>query len=266
MSGLPGNPATNASGIYTGTVAYNWSGTVTPTLAGYTFSPANRAYTNVTANLTYQDYTATLLTYTISGTILMGGSPLAGVVMSGLPGNPATNASGVYTGTVTYNWSGTVTPTNASGSPLAEFVMSGLPSNKTANDSGVFSAAVTPPLAGFTFNPVNRVYSNVRANQTAQDYSAIPDAITLTAPNGGESWTIGESQTITWTSTGTIANVNIDYSTNNGSNWTPIVASTANDGSYCLAISSTPSTTCLVRVRTRPTTIHQTAATPCSPF
>ena len=44
MNGLTGNPATNASGIYTGTVAYNWSGTVTPTLAGYTFSPVESVH------------------------------------------------------------------------------------------------------------------------------------------------------------------------------------------------------------------------------
>ena len=47
---------TNASGVYTGTVSYNWTGTVTPTLAGYTFSPANRSYTNVQANQGAQDY------------------------------------------------------------------------------------------------------------------------------------------------------------------------------------------------------------------
>ena len=103
MSGLPGSPVTNASGVYTGTVSYNWSGTVTPTLAGYNFTPATRSYTNVQANQTAQNYTATLQSFTISGTVTPA---LANVVMSGLPGSPVTNASGVYTGTVSYNWSG----------------------------------------------------------------------------------------------------------------------------------------------------------------
>ena len=218
MNGLTGSPTTNASGVYTGTVTSGWSGTVTPTLAGYTFSPANRTYSNVTANQTAQDYTATLLIYTISGTILAGGSPLAGVVMSGLSGNPTTNASGVYTGTVAYNWSGTVTPTLAGytfspvnrtytnvtanqtsqdytatlltytisgtvlagGSPLAGVVMSGLTGNPTTNASGVYSGTVTynwsgtatPTLAGYTFTPASRTYANVVANQSSQDYSA----------------------------------------------------------------------------------------------
>jgi len=52
---------------------------------------------------------------TISGTITYGGSPLAGVVMSGLPGDPVpvTNASGFYTAAVDSDWSGTATPTLA---------------------------------------------------------------------------------------------------------------------------------------------------------
>ena len=83
---------------------------MTPTLAGYDFTPATRSYTNVQANQAAQNYTAAVQTFTISGTVTPA---LANVVMSGLPGNPVTNASGVYTGTVSYNWSGTVTPTLA---------------------------------------------------------------------------------------------------------------------------------------------------------
>ena len=42
----------DGSGDYTFTVSYNWSGMVTPSLAGYTFTPGNTSYTNVTANQT----------------------------------------------------------------------------------------------------------------------------------------------------------------------------------------------------------------------
>jgi hypothetical protein len=57
MNGLPGNPVTNSSGFYTAPVNWGWSGTVTPTKAGYTFSPTNRAYSSVTCGLTNQNYT-----------------------------------------------------------------------------------------------------------------------------------------------------------------------------------------------------------------
>jgi hypothetical protein len=52
----------DAGGNYTCTVAQGWSGTVTPSLAGYTFMPASRTYSTVTANQTAQSYTATAST------------------------------------------------------------------------------------------------------------------------------------------------------------------------------------------------------------
>ena len=60
------------------------------------------------------------------------------------------------------------------------------------------------------------------------------DSLEVISPNGGESWTAGTSHDITWTSTGTIANVNIDYSTNSGGSWNPVAANTANDGTLLL--------------------------------
>jgi len=56
MSGLPGNPVTNVQGVYTATVNYGWSGTVTPTLSGYSFNPAYYNYLNVTSDISGQNY------------------------------------------------------------------------------------------------------------------------------------------------------------------------------------------------------------------
>ena len=72
--------------------------------------------------------------------------------------------------------------------------------------------------------------------------------ITLISPNGGESLIVGSNHFITWTSTGTINNVMIEYSTNNGSSWSTITTSTSNYGSYSWPIPNTPSTQCLVRI------------------
>jgi len=58
MSGLPGNPVSSEGGIYSGVVYEGWSGTVTPTLAGYLFTPASITYTDVTSDQLNQDYTA----------------------------------------------------------------------------------------------------------------------------------------------------------------------------------------------------------------
>ena len=73
--------------------------------------------------------------------------------------------------------------------------------------------------------------------------------ITVTAPNGGENWNSGSSHNVTWTSTGTIVDVNIDYSTNNGSDWTPMATGTANNGTYSWTVPAVISPNCLVRVR-----------------
>jgi hypothetical protein len=58
MAGLPNNPVTNSAGQYSALVSSGWSGTVTPTLSGYVFTPANRAYPKVTADQISQGYTA----------------------------------------------------------------------------------------------------------------------------------------------------------------------------------------------------------------
>ena len=77
--------------------------------------------------------------------------------------------------------------------------------------------------------------------------SPIP-VIAVTSPNGGEDWQVGSSQTVTWTSTGTSGNVEIEYSTDNGSNWIPVIASTPDDGTYDVTIPNTPTVNALVRI------------------
>lgn len=137
MSGLPGDPITNSSGYYSTEVSYSWSGTVTPQRAGYTFTPSSRSYNNVTSNQSNQNYTGAPITPTISGYVrTSGGAGISGVVMSGLPGNPSSDASGYYSGTVSYDWSG----------------------------------IVTPEKECYTFNPPSRNYSNVTSDLTNQNY------------------------------------------------------------------------------------------------
>ena len=72
-------------------------------------------------------------------------------------------------------------------------------------------------------------------------------AVRITAPNGGESYTAGSSQTITWTSAA-VADVKLEY-TLDGTAWTQITASTpAAPGSYSWTVPSSASTAAKVRV------------------
>lgn len=56
MKGLPGNPMTDNNGNFEDSVSQGWSGNVTPSLNGYSFSPVNRIYEKITANAGNQDF------------------------------------------------------------------------------------------------------------------------------------------------------------------------------------------------------------------
>ena len=47
-------------------------------------------------------------------------------------------------------------------------------------------------------------------SDTSDANFAILQSITVTSPNGGESWAVGSTQPITWTSVGLTGNVTID--------------------------------------------------------
>jgi hypothetical protein len=71
---------------------------------------------------------------------------------------------------------------------------------------------VTPSLAGYVFTPGSRSYADLTEDQTVQDYGArlLMPMITVTSPNGGENWTPGSTQDITWTSMDVSGTVTID--------------------------------------------------------
>lgn len=73
--------------------------------------------------------------------------------------------------------------------------------------------------------------------------------ITVTSPNGGEGLTAGSTYTIKWSSTGSVGNVKIEYTSNNGSDWVVISPSTANDGAYSWIVPNIASTKCKVRIK-----------------
>ncbi len=77
---------------------------------------------------------------------------------------------------------------------------------------------------------------------------SIGASIIITAPNGGENWSAGSTQNITWNTVGTVGNVKVDYSLNMGNSWANIVPSTPNDGSLPWTLPATQSSQCLVRL------------------
>ena len=79
-------------------------------------------------------------------------------------------------------------------------------------------------------------------------FTGVPCQMTLTSPNGGETWCAGETENITWASESTSGDVKIEYSTNGGSNWQTIIENTPDDGSSSWTVPHTPSVDCLMRI------------------
>ncbi|MFM6171767.1 MAG: hypothetical protein ACKPB4_06445, partial [Sphaerospermopsis kisseleviana] len=75
---------------------------------------------------------------------------------------------------------------------------------------------------------------------------APPSPLTVVAPNGGENWIAGTTQTIMWTSSSTSSRARLEYSLNNGSTWVTIVNDQAG-GSYQWLIPNLPSDSVLIR-------------------
>ncbi len=121
----------DGTGAYTLPVHYNWSGTVTPSKLGYTFSPASNEYSDVTVNQSGQNYTASEIVFTISGNAGAAGARIS------YPGGFATaDGSGNYSFGISYGWDG----------------------------------EVTPFLAGFTFFPMSKIYTDVLENKTGENF------------------------------------------------------------------------------------------------
>jgi hypothetical protein len=78
----------------------------------------------------------------------------------------------------------------------------------------------------------------------------IPPEVTVTAPNGGEVWTAGQTYAITWNATDDMGvnSIDIDYTYDAGTNWEDVITLSGNPGTYNWTVPNTPSTTCLVRV------------------
>jgi LmbE family N-acetylglucosaminyl deacetylase len=118
----------------------NGSYTVTPSLAGYNFSPTSASVTVNGANATASTFTATAKTYAILGTV-----------------------TGVAGATVTLSSNGATVATLTSGASGSTYSF-----NNVANGS----YTVTPSLAGYNFNPTSASVTVNGANATASTFTA----------------------------------------------------------------------------------------------
>lgn len=179
IDGIPLTATADESGNYSFTVSYNWTGTVTPSMLGYTFTPDHRDYSNVQTDFPAQDYTAIPITYTISGNAGASGVTL-NYVNAG-PQSVVSDETGDYAFIIPYNWSGTVTPV----------------------------------LPGYTFDPVNRTYIDTQADAFAQDYTPYANDILITISMQGRAYLGDIPATLTGLVFGPYTVYSTDISPNN---------------------------------------------------
>lgn len=75
-----------------------------------------------------------------------------------------------------------------------------------------------------------------------------PKSITVQYPNGGETFTGNSNLQISWTSSGNVGSVDIQFSSNQGHSWQQIASSTSNDGQYDWQLPPLDSGECLIRI------------------
>ncbi|HEX9005067.1 MAG TPA: putative Ig domain-containing protein, partial [Blastocatellia bacterium] len=95
---------------------------------------------------------------------------------------------------------------------------------------------------------INYSYDNA-GNRSVMTVTAATKTITVTSPNSVVSWTLGSTQTVTWSSSSVTGNVDILLSRDGGLTWETLAANTANDGSQSVLVSGTPTTQARIRVR-----------------
>jgi hypothetical protein len=125
----------------------------------------------------------------------------------------------------------------------------------TSGSNLTFNVADQSSWGNYVLVVYNTLYATSSSRTiTSISYTVTVDAATrsnivaLTSPVGGEAWLAGSTQNITWTSTG-VTNVKLEYSSDNGSTWSTISASTAaSAGTYAWTTPNTVSTQYKVRI------------------
>ena len=80
-------------------------------------------------------------------------------------------------------------------------------------------------------------------------WTATPVSITVTVPNGGEIWAVGQTKDITWTSIGVPGNVSISINFSfPGGPWETIATGTANDGIHPWPVTVPTTTSARIRI------------------
>ncbi len=137
-------------------------------------------------------------------------------------------------------------------SPLSKKTGLAVPNTNTYLGTLRFKIKNTDRPVVFTWHWNRAVYSTARENVTENgDWRAIPPVLgysaSVTLPNGGEKWRSGRKYSIQWNGTGN-ADVALEYSTDNGANWTKFGTAVSGAKTAQWSLPNTTADKCLIRV------------------
>lgn len=118
----------------------------------------------------------------------------------------------------------------------------------TTND-GVQAWTVSGAVTSQARVRISSVNLPAISDESDANFTIASPFVTVTYPNGGETWYTGYSQTILWTSGGFAGNVNIDLSRNGGSSYESLYSNTPNDGTQDWTVAGTVTTQARIRIR-----------------
>ena len=231
-----GTVFTDASGNYAFTGVLSGSYNVTPTIAGYQFSPPNLLATVGVADVTGLDFSGYIFFTPPPGNTISGNISIAGT------GAPLAFATVAYS-SPPFSFGSVVTDS------FGHYTINVLTSNT--------NYTLTPSAPGYTFSPPSSfVFVSSIAN-VVSNFIAIPlgpPHIVIQSPNGGEVLVAGSSSLVQAVINGPITAVALDFSSDNGLNWTTLNPSIPTTPSSFLTtlgfiVPFIQSTTCRVRIR-----------------
>ena len=151
------------------------------------------------------------------------------------------------------------------------------PNGTTGVAQGGNLALTMTPLSGFVVAgvlvdggsvgvPASYTFTNVTANHTlaASFADVTAPSVTLSAPVGGESWSVNSLHAITWNASDNaqVDSVNVDWSAHGiGGPWLAVAHALANSGNFTWSVPATPTDSALVRVSAYDRALNASSAT-----
>ena len=121
--------------------------------------------------------------------------------------------------------------------------------SNTTND-GLADWTVTEPISSTARIKISSVNMPGIADTSDANFSIFRPNISVSSPNGGETWVIGTTQTIQWT-TNIGGSVRIELSRTGEVTYETLIDSTANDGSENWTVTGAASSAARIRIRSR---------------